>query len=107
MKSTARIYGWLIAMVIVGAVSVLSPAQDNDLKRLRADFAMRFLEPEPHMALAKYFFDHGDRLQAFYILETARRSHLEEKVFNRAFQLAFRGFDYGPDAEAALLNQLT
>ena len=62
-----------MAAVVVGAVSVLSQAQDNELKRLRVDFAMRFLEPEPHMALAKYFFDHGDRLEAFYILEAARR----------------------------------
>ena len=95
-----------MAAVVVGAVSVLSQAQDNELKRLRADYAMRFLEPEPHMALAKYFLDRGDRLQAFYLLEAARRSHLEEKVFNRAFQLAFRGFDYGPDAERSLLKEL-
>src|SRR5437660_1290839 len=108
MKSIAssRIYGRLFAVVIVGAASVVSAAQDNELKRLRVDFAMRFLEPEPHMALAKYFFNHGDRLEAFYILEAARRSHLEEKVFNRAFQLAFRGFDYGPDAERSLLKEL-
>ena len=108
MKSSSRlrIYGRLMAAVVVGAVSVLSQAQDNELKRLRADYAMRFLEPEPHMALAKYFLDRGDRLQAFYLLEALRRSHLEEKVFNRAFQLAFRGFDYGPDAERSLLKEL-
>jgi Tfp pilus assembly protein PilF len=105
MKTT-RIHSWLIAAVIVGAVSVLSPAQDSELKRLRADFALRFFEPEPHMALAKYFFDHSDRLQAFYILEAGRRSFLEEKVFNQAFQLTFRGFDYGPDAERSLLKEL-
>ena len=83
MKSTtpARICRCLIALAIVGAGSVVSPAHENELKRLRLDYAMRFLEPEPHMALAKYFFDRGDRLQAFYILEAARRSRLEEPAF--------------------------
>jgi Flp pilus assembly protein TadD len=81
-------------------------AQVDPLKQLRVDFAMHFLEPGPHMALAKYYLDHGNRLQAFDILEAARRSRFEEPVFNQAFQLAFRGFDYSSSAEAALLKEL-
>lgn len=60
------------------------------------------------MALAKYFRDKGNRLQAFYILETARRGRFEEDEFNKAFALAFRGStppDYSPAAEAALLKE--
>src|ERR1051325_6401857 len=55
-----------------------APAQDATLERLREEFAMRYMEPEPNMALAKYFRDHGDRLEAFYILEDARRQRFEE-----------------------------
>src|SRR5205814_9928988 len=72
----------------------------------RAYFVLLFFELETHIALAKYIFDKNNRLQAFYILEAGRRSYLEEKVFNRAFQLTFRGFDYGPDAERSLLKEL-
>ncbi len=60
------------------------------------------------MALAKYFRDKGNRLQAFYILETARRGRFEEDEFNKAFALGFRGStppDYSPAAEAALLKE--
>ncbi|MFN2481825.1 MAG: HEAT repeat domain-containing protein [Pyrinomonadaceae bacterium] len=52
---------------------------------------MRYMEPAPHMALAKYFRDRGDRIQAFYILETARRGRFEQADFNRAFAAAFGG----------------
>ena len=81
-------------------------AQDAELKRLWLEYEMHFLEPESHLALAKYFLDHGQRLQAFFISEQARRYRFEEKDFNKAFQLIFRGFDYGAAAEAALLKQL-
>jgi tetratricopeptide (TPR) repeat protein len=82
--------------------------QGPSLSQLRADYAMRFLEPAPHMALAKYFRDKGNRIQAFYILETARRNRFEESEFNKAFALAFRGSqppDYSQTAEVALLNE--
>ena len=83
--------------------------QDATLERLKEDFAMRYMEPEPHMALAKYYRDHGDRLQAFYVLETARRTHFEEEEFNAAFKRYFLGekpFDNSKDAESKLLAQL-
>src|SRR5690349_4379612 len=83
-------------------------AQAQSLSQLRAEYAMRFLEPAPHMALAKYFRDKGNRLQAFYILENARRGRFEEDEFNKAFALAFRGSrppDYSQAAEVALLNE--
>jgi len=82
--------------------------QGQSLSQLRAEYAMHFLEPAPHMALAKYFRDKGNRLQAFYILETARRGRFEEDEFNKAFALAFRGSsppDYSQAAEASLLKE--
>ena len=86
-----------------------SPAQPGQsLEQLRADYAARFMEPAPHMALARYFRDKGDRLQAFYILEAARRGRFEEEEFNRAFAEWFRGekpVDASAEAEAALLEE--
>jgi len=81
--------------------------QGPSISQLRAEYAMRFLEPAPHMALAKYFRDKGNRLQAFYILETARRGRFEEDEFNKAFALAFTGSqpDYSETAEVALLKE--
>lgn len=67
--------------------STIVQSQNPSISELRAEYAMRFLEPAPHMALAKYFRDKGNRLEAFYILETARRSRLEEDEFNQAFAL--------------------
>jgi tetratricopeptide (TPR) repeat protein len=66
---------------------------------------MRYLEPEPHMALAKYYFDHGDRIEAFFITEAARRGRFEEKIFKPAFYRAFDGFDNSKKAEAHLLAE--
>ena len=85
-----------------------TPGQGQSLAELRAEYAMRFLEPAPHMALAKYFRDKGNRIQAFYILETARRGRFEEDEFNKAFAVAFEGSrppDYSQAAEMALLNE--
>ena len=102
----ARSQGIVLLIGLLILSSTGTPAQDGQLQQLRADFAMRFLEPAPHMALAKYYLDHGNRLQAFEILEAARRSRFEESVFNQAFQLTFRRFDYSSTAEAMLLREL-
>jgi tetratricopeptide (TPR) repeat protein len=106
----------LLASTLALALSCLAqtptpqaPAHDETLERLRADYAMRFMEPEPHMALAKYFRDRGDRLEAFYILETARRTRFDEDEFNAAFRRYFLGekpFDNGREAESKLLADL-
>ncbi len=94
----------LIALLV--AQSPLARAQDPTLDQLRVDFAMRYLEPPPHMALAKYYLAHDNRLLAFDILEAARRGRFEESVFNRAFHVSVRGVDDSESAEAALLKDL-
>jgi len=80
-------------------------AQSTNLAELLRAYAMRYLEPEPHMALAKYYFDHGDRIEAFFITEAARRGRFEEKIFQPAFYRAFDGFDNRKEAEARLLAE--
>src|SRR5882672_1986502 len=104
--SLLRSQRFVLLMGLLVLPSLGTMAQDDPLQQLRVDFAMRFLEPAPHMGLAKYYLDHGNRLQAFNILETARRSRFEEPVFNQAFQLTFHNFDYGSSAEESLLKQL-
>jgi Tfp pilus assembly protein PilF len=108
-------YRLLILMLSLGTApscTMLSQSsaqpQSQSLSQLQAEYVMRFLEPEPHMKLAKYFRDKGNRLQAFYILETARRGRFEEAEFDKAFALTFRESappEYSPAAEAMLLNE--
>jgi tetratricopeptide (TPR) repeat protein len=59
------------------------------------------------MALTKYYLSRGDRREAFFVLETARRGILEEAVFDRAFQVEFEGFDTSKSAEEKLRFELT
>ncbi len=75
------------------------------MAELQQDFVMRYLEPEPHMALAKYYFDQGNRIEAFYISEAARRTRFEEKIFDPAFHRVFTGFDNRKAAESRLLAE--
>lgn len=96
----------LLALVLLTACPK-SEAQTRSptLSELQRDYAMRYLEPEPHMALAKYYFDHGNRIEAFYTLESARRGRFEEKIFDPTFYRAFDGFDNSKPAEARLLAE--
>lgn len=64
---------------------------DPELLQLRRQLAIAYMEPASHMALAKYFWQKGDRLQAFYLSEYARRARFPEAEFNQAFQKAFGG----------------
>jgi len=73
---------------------------------LQHAYAMNHFDPEPHMALAKFHHDRGNRLLAFYILETARRTRFETNVFDAAFEKAFRGvkpFDNSKEVEKKFL----
>jgi tetratricopeptide (TPR) repeat protein len=94
-----------ILLPLVLGAKFEAQTQNRDLMELQQAYAMRFLEPEPHMALAKYYFDHGKPLEAFHILEAARRNRFEEKIFNLAFYRAFDGFDNSKAAEDRLLDE--
>jgi len=80
-------------VVFVAAISRLSSAsaqeQNQELIQLRQQLAVHYLEPAPHMALAKFLWAHGDRLQAFYLLENARRNRFPQPEFDRAFAQTF------------------
>ena len=97
---------WLLFSLVLlmgskGEAQTPSPT----LTELQRDYVMRYLEPEPHMALAKYYFDHGNRIVAFFTLEAARRGRFEEKIFDPAFYKAFDGFDNSQAGEARLLAE--
>lgn len=82
----------MIAVVVVLAAPALcdrAQAQDQQLVLLRQQLALNYLEPEPHMALVKYYLNKGDRLQAYYLLEYARRGRFPREQFDRAFLKAF------------------
>lgn len=84
--------------------------QGKTIEQLRVEYAMRFLDPEPHMALARYYRDRGDRLQAYLVLEIARRTRFEREEFDAAFKAHFLGdkpFDNSRAAEARLLAEVS
>jgi len=96
----------LLLLIGVSGNGRNSQAQ-SELVQLQNDFAIRYFEPEPHMALVKYYLSRGNRQEAFFVLETARRGILEEAVFDRVFQVTFEGFDNSKAAEEKLLSQLS
>ena len=95
----------LVLLFLPFASGSVRPQAPPELAKLQNDFAMHYFEPEPHMALTRYYLDRGDRREAFFTLETARRGILEEAVFDRAFQVAFDGFDNSETAEQKLLAE--
>jgi Tfp pilus assembly protein PilF len=97
----------LVCLCLLAAPAALR-AQQPTLDSRRRELALRYLEPGPHMALAKYYHDRGDRLLAFYILESARRTRFDRPQFDAAFRTAFLDrapFDNSKKAEQALLKQ--
>jgi Flp pilus assembly protein TadD len=99
-----RLFKLLSLLLLVCSIH---PAQTHNtsLAELQRAYAMRYLEPEPHMALAKYYFEHGNRIEAFWVVEAARRGRFEEKIFDPAFYRAFDGFDNSEAAKARLLAE--
>jgi len=90
MTQRHQLFIVVLLLLFSARVSVAQQA-DPQLVQLRRQLALRYMEPEPHVALAKYYWQKGDRLQAFYILEHARRSRFVEAEFNQAFQMQFGG----------------
>ena len=102
----------LLSLTLLFAAPALAQTQAGapTLEQLRTDYAVRFLEPDSHMALARHFRDRGEPLLAFLILEAARRNYFERKNFDAAFKTHFLGekpFDNGPAAEVRLLSELS
>jgi hypothetical protein len=97
----------LVCLVLLATEAVVAQQSDPRLVELRRQLALSYAEPAPHMALAKYFWSKGDRLQAFYLLEYARRAMFPEPQFNEAFAKAFggRGGDGESKQAVALFNK--
>lgn len=73
---------------------------DPKLSELQNQFAVNYLKPEAHFALAQYYLDKNDKLQAFFILEYARRYRFSEKDFDAAFKKFFGDHSAEPDDKA-------
>lgn len=80
-----------LAAIAVTTTSVTAQIDNTELAQLRLRLALQYLEPDPHIALAKYFWARGDRLQAFYLLEYARRARFPAKQFDLTFAKGFGG----------------
>ena len=84
-------YFLLAGLFFVFAGFVAGQTENAKLTQPRRQLAAEYMQPAPHLALAKYYWQKGDRLQAFYISEYARRARFPEPVFNQAFAAAFSG----------------
>jgi len=84
-------YFLLFILFVISTERIISQTEDVKLTQLRQQIALNYMKPTPHLALAKYYWQKGDRLQAFYISEYARRARFPESVFNQAFQTSFGG----------------
>ncbi|HEV3079163.1 MAG TPA: tetratricopeptide repeat protein [Gemmataceae bacterium] len=103
MKRLSAAAVWFLVLSSGYAVSA-----EPLLDKLRRDYAMRYVEPEPHIALARYYYDKGNRLQSFLVLEHARRQLFPADQFDAAFEQAFlkrESFDNSKQIEATLLTQ--
>lgn len=95
-----------IFLLLVFAFPIYANA--DELVQLRAEYASNFLNPETHLRLAKFLMDKGDRLNAFYISEAARRTYFGNASFDPAFRAVFRNdhFDNSVEAEKRLRESL-
>lgn len=99
----------LVSLFAIPTASLFSSDGENgSLDAARHNYALNFFSVETHVSFAKALYDSGQRLQAFYVLETARREHFPQLEFDRAFRKIFRGdsFDNTAERESALLATL-
>ena len=90
----------LICLYILFTNAVFSQNSDPKLSELRKQFAVNYLKPEAHFALAQYYLDKDNKLQAFFIMEYARRYRFSEKDFDTAFKKFFGENSAEPDGKA-------
>lgn len=76
------------------------PPTDPKLESLREQFAINYSKPEAHFALAKYYLENGNQVQAFYILENARMTRFAKKVFDDSYKEFFGDNSAEPSGEA-------
>lgn len=84
-RNRVLIFFLLICSCFIFTNSAFSQTPDPKLVELRRQFAFNYLKPEAHFALAQYYLDKDNKLQAFFILEYARRYRFSAKDFDTAF----------------------
>ena len=95
----------LVCLSQAAGTSILaSDGDDGLLDAARRDYAFHFFSVEAHVRFAKALYDQGQRLQAFFVLETARRQHFSQAEFDEAFRKVFHSqtFDNSTERESAL-----
>lgn len=90
----------LICLNFIFTNAYFSQTPDPKLLELRNRFAVDYLKPEAHFALSRYYLEKGNKVQAFYILEYARRYRFSEEVFDSAFVKFFGDNSPEPSDEA-------
>lgn len=78
-----------IFALLVAVNFACAQTENARIIQLRRQLADKYLSPDAHLTLAGYYWEKGDRLQAFYISEYARRARFPELIFNMAFERAF------------------
>src|SRR6185503_7615767 len=92
-----------LAGIVLFAPLAASAQDDDEYARLRAENAKHYTDPKTHIALAKYLYEHGDALTAFFICQDERHGSGDEK-YAVAYDRVWRGQgpeDFTPEAEAA------
>lgn len=89
-KNSAPIKLLLLFQILIGILLLYpqnstSQTSDPKLAELRNQFAISYLKPESHFALAQYYLDKGNNEMAFYIMEYARRHRFRKEEFDSAF----------------------
>ena len=79
----------LVCSIFIFTNAAFAQNLDPKLFELQKQFAVNYLKPEAHFALAQYYLNKGDKLQAFFIMEYARRYRFPEKDFDAAFKKFF------------------
>jgi len=90
------------------AFMCLAAAPASELQTLRNGYALHYFDAAAHLRLARYVAEHDDRLTAFYICETARKSEFPQEEFERAYREVFHDdrFDNSTAAEERLLGDV-
>ena len=89
-----------LCLIFLLSTAAFAQTADAKLLELRRQFAVNYLNPEAHFALARYFIEKDDKLQAFYIMEYARRYRFPEEKFDAAFVKFFGDNSPEPDDKA-------
>lgn len=90
----------LICLCLIAGSAVFSQTPDPKLVELRKQFATEYLNPAAHFALANYYLEKGDKVQAFFIMEYARRYRFAQEDFDKAFINFFQQRSIEPNAAA-------